>query len=195
MTTDEKVKHFQESTFQTAMKKKEEILKEYNASLQKSFAEHKAEKQEQVRSKIKIETDSIKRENNKELSKAQFEIKKKLSKKHAELIDKLFIELKDQLEQYMCTSQYDQLLISQINKALAFAKDKPITIYIDPADISKQQFLSQATGTPLQISEYGFMGGTRAVIPDSRILIDRSFSKKLEEAKENFTFNGGNLNG
>jgi vacuolar-type H+-ATPase subunit E/Vma4 len=94
----------------------------------------------------------------------------------------------------MDTPAYNQLLIHQINAAKMFAKDQKITIYIDPADSSRRSSLEVATNTLLTVSEYSFIGGTRAIIADKNILIDNSFETKLAEAKVNFLFDGGSCN-
>jgi V/A-type H+-transporting ATPase subunit E len=192
---EEKLQHFQESTLGAAREKSEQMLAEYRESLNQLFETHKAEKQQQMELQLKMETDSIKREYNKIISKEQLEIKKMLTKKQNELKERLFAEVQELLQKYMLTPEYQQLLIMQIKKALEFAGEKPITIYLDPIDAEKLKKLSDITGASLQVSEYGFMGGCRAVITGSHILIDNSFSTKLAEAKENFAFNGGSLNG
>ena len=61
----------------------------------------------------------------------------------------------------------------------------------DPADSSKLPSLSAAVNTTLTLSQYSFMGGTRAVVENRHILIDNSFATKLEEEKAAFTFDGG----
>ena len=95
------------------------------------------------------------------------------------------------LEEYMSTEDYTKLLVKEIKEAVDIAGESDVTIYIDPADSESLSKLEMMTGASLTISEYPFMGGTRAVIRDRNILIDNSFAKKLEEAKENFNFNGG----
>lgn len=191
MTLEEKLQHFQEYTIQDAREKGNQIIEDYIASLDKIFEEHKEKKLRQAQLEIKTETESLKQERNKELSKQHLHIKRKITRKQDELKEKLFVEVKDLLLEFMDTPEYDQLLISQINAAKKFAKDQEIMIYIDPADASKRSSLEVATNTSLTVSKYSFLGGTRATIPDRNILIDNSFETKLAEAKANFIFNGG----
>ena len=82
---------------------------------------------------------------------------------------------------------------AQIKKARDFADGEEIHIYIDPSDKSKQNLLSLHTGCDVRVSEYSFLGGTRAVIASKNILIDNSFETRLKEAEEGFQFVlGGN---
>lgn len=191
LTLEEKLQHFQEFTMEDARKKSSELLDDYNASLEQIFEEHKEKKLRQSQLSIKTETESLKHNRNKEVSKQHLHIRRKITRKQDELKEKLFVEVKDKLGKFTDTPAYNQLLIKQINAAKNFAKDQNITIYIDPADASRRSSLEVATNTLLTVSEYSFIGGIRAVISDKNILIDNSFETKLAEAKANFTFNGG----
>jgi len=191
LTTEEKLKHFEESSMEKAREQSVQMIEEHKAALEKIFKEHKAAKERQAALQIKTEADSLKRANNMALSKEQLQIKREITKKHTELKEKLFIEVQTNLEEYMDTPAYDQLLIKQINDIKKVAGNDHYVIYIDPADSSKQLSLNAATNAQVVISEYSFMGGTRAVLADRHILIDNSFATKLEEAKSAFVFDGG----
>lgn len=191
MTTEEKLSHFQEFTMQDARNKSNALLDEYNSSLEKIFEEHKEHKLRQAQLEIKTETESLERSKNKELSKQNLHIKRKITRKQDELKDKLFVEVRNLLADYMATPEYNELLIKQIKAAKEFANDLDVIIYIDPADSKRLSSLELAANASLTVSEYSFSGGTRAVIPAKNILIDNSFETKLLEVKENFSFNGG----
>ena len=191
MTTEEKLKHFEEASLEQAKSKSITMIHEYKASLQKLVEEHQHMKERQAELQIKTETVSLTRERNKALSKQQIELKRQIKKKQSALKDKLFVEVKTKLEEYMDTPAYQDLLIHQIQDILKYADGSPVTIYIDPDDISKLNSLSAAVNTPLTVSQYSFMGGTRAVLENRHILIDNSFATKLVEEKAAFTFDGG----
>lgn len=191
LTLEEKLQHFQEFTMQDARDKSNQMLDDYYASLDKIFEDHKEKKLRQAQLEIKTETERLKQERNKEVSKQHLHIKRKITRRQEELKEKLFVEVKDLLCNFMESTDYNQLLISQINAAKNFAKDQNIIIYIDPADSSRRTSLEVATNSSLTVSEYSFIGGIRATIPDRNILIDNSFETKLAEAKANFIFNGG----
>ena len=191
MTTEEKLIHFREFTMQDARLKSNKILDEHSASLNYLFEQHKAQKLKEAKLHIKMEIEQLEHDKNKELSRRQIHYRRKISNEQRILKDKLFEEVKQLLDVYMTTPEYDQLLINQIIKAKQYARDEIITIYIDPKDSQKLNNLVEATKTTITISEYPFYGGTRAVIPGRNILIDNSFKTKLEEEKEKFSFNGG----
>ncbi len=188
MTTEEKLKHFLEASIESATNQSTQLIDDYTEALNKIFEDHKADMTRKTDLQIRLGKDSLEREMNKELSREQIRIKRETTKKQTELKDMLFNEVKDLLEEYMSTPEYQELLIRQIKEAAAFAGKDEIVIYIDPADSSELYSLETATHTHLTVSETGFMGGTRAVIKSRNILIDNSFETQLKEAKEAFTF-------
>ena len=194
MTTEEKLKYFEESSLEEARKQASAMIEEYKVNLDKVEKEHKATTLRQSDLQLKTESDNLKRNNNMALSKEQLQIKRKITQKQNELKEKLFVEVKQLLEDYMTTSAYQQLLIKQIKNIQKEAGSGKLILYIDPADSDKRSSLQVATGAPVTVSEYSFMGGTRAVFQDRNILIDNSFASKLEKLKADFSFNGGATN-
>ena len=193
MTTEEKLKHFEEASLESAKVQGANMISEYEAVLAQLEQEHMAMKKRQADLQIKTETDRFMREKNITLSKEQLEIKRLITKKQNELKDKLFSEVLGKLEEFMDTPAYEKLLITQIKNISAMAAKEKVAIYIDPSDASRLPSLSAATNKTLTLSEYSFMGGTRAVLDARHILIDNSFATKLSESKAKFTFTGGNL--
>lgn len=188
MTTEEKLERFQQFCMEDVHARSAKVLDEYTAALEKAFAEHQADAQRHARMQIDTETEKIKRDINRKLSIEQINLKRTLGHKQDELKDMLFVELRDMLANFMETSQYLRLLEKQIKAAIRIAGDEPLIIYMDPADEDKARRLSFDHRALIRISEYSFLGGTRAVIPGKNILIDNSFQTKLAEARENFKF-------
>lgn len=177
------------------------MLDDYMSALEQTFKEHQADATRRAEMQLHQETEKIGREINKKLSIEQIGIKRTLGLKQEELKDKLFVELKDMLANFLETPEYQKLLERQVAKAVEFAGNDPIIIYLDPVDEDKVRMLALHHGkAQIKISEYSFSGGCRAVIPARHILIDNSFQTRLEEARENFHFDlslteGGHVNG
>lgn len=191
MTTEEKLKHFEEAALEEARQKSAKAVEEHRQVLEKLKQDHIDEKNRQAALQIKTETDKLKRANNMAVSKEEIEIKRQISRKHDELKEKLFVEVRQKLDDFMTTSAYQKLLIREIKEVLEVAGEDEVTIYIDPADESMLTSLHAATNTALTLSQYSFGGGIRAVLPSRHILIDNSFSTKLGEIKQDFRFDGG----
>ena len=167
------------------------MLDDYMAALEKSFEEHTADAKRRADMQVAMETEKLEREMNKRLSIAQLDLKREVSHKQEELKDKLFVELKDLLENFMDTADYQRLLECQVKAAKEFAGDAELIIYMDPSDQDKLQRIALHHNATIKVSEYSFMGGTRAVIPAKHILIDNSFETKLKEARHEFKFDLG----
>jgi vacuolar-type H+-ATPase subunit E/Vma4 len=191
MTTEEKLQHFLNSCMEDASTRSEKMLADYQAALEKTFAEHKEDALRRQAMELRTESEKIKREGNKQLSIEHMKLRKTIGDKQEELKDKLFVELKDKLDNFMETSAYHDLLEKQIRAAKEFAGGEEMTIYLDPADEDNLQRLALHHGVDLKISAYSFIGGTRAVIPGKNVVIDNSFASRIAEAKENFRFETG----
>ena len=195
MTTEEKLQHFLEFCMEDARSRSAKMLDEYTAALEQSFSEHQEDAKRRARQQVASESEQIEREINKRLSLEQIGTKREFGKKQDELKEKLFQELQEMVNHFRNTPQYTELIEKEIREAKELAGKEFITIYIDPADEEKIRSLSLPESADIRVSEYSFMGGTRAVIPNRHILIDNSFQTKLAEAKRDFRFNIKDLMG
>lgn len=189
MNTEEKLQHFLDTCMEDARVRSGRMLEEYEAALEKAFQEHQEEAGRHARLQVRQESEKLRREINKTLAVEQIRIRRRLGQKQEELKEKLFVELKDKLANFLETKEYQQLLERQIAAAIRFAGEDEVIIYLDPADEDKMRRLALHHSTAhIRLSEYSFTGGTRAVIPSRHILIDNSFQTRLAEAQEQFHF-------
>ncbi len=195
MTTEEKLQHFLEFCMEDARSRSAKMLDEYTAALEQTFSEHQEDAKRRARQQVASESEQIEREINKRLSLEQIGTKREFGKKQDELKEKLFQELQEMVNHFRNTPQYTELIEKEIREAKELAGKEFITIYIDPTDEEKIRSLSLPESADIRVSEYSFMGGTRAVIPNRHILIDNSFQTKLAEAKRDFRFNIKDLMG
>lgn len=91
----------------------------------------------------------------------------------------------------MKTDEYQDLLVQYIEKAARFAGGESMTIYINPTDAHRKDYLEEHTGMRLTVSKEDFVGGVRAVVHDRNILIDHAFKGALESEYQKFMFKGG----
>lgn len=191
MTIDEKLSHFYDITVEDARAKAAAILEEHKQTLEKMTAERKALSEENVQAQIKAETANARREVNKALSAEQLTIKRDWTKKQNDLKEKIFSEVKELLESFTKTPEYENYLTAKIKEALDFAEDDEISIYLSPEDSSLIKKLQKITDATIQIAKDSFLGGIRATIPHKNILIDHSFAGNFEAAYKEFKFDGG----
>lgn len=191
MTTEEKLKHFQDICMTDARERSARMLDDYMNALETTYEEHAADAKRRAAMQVEAETEKLKREINKRLSIGQLDLKREASRRQEELKDKLFVELRDKLANFMETPDYQHLLERQVKAAKDFAGDEGLVVYMDPSDADKLQRIAMHHGVSIKVSEYSFDGGTRAVLPGKHILIDNSFETKINEARHEFKFDLG----
>ena len=191
MTIDEKLSHFYDVTIEDAQAKAAGILEEHRKALAQMTEKHKADSQENAQVQIKAETANARREINKALSAEQLTIKRDWTKKQNELKEKLFAEVKTQLENFRNTPDYPAYLESKIKEALDFAEQDKINIYISPEDSALLSDLVERTKAFITVSAEDFLGGIKATIPHKNILIDHSFAGNFQAVYKEFKFDGG----
>lgn len=118
MTTEEKLERFQKYCLENARVRSANMLDEYTQALEKTFEEHQADAHRRADMQIKAETQKIQKDINKKLSIEQINLKRTLGHKQDELKDKLFVELRDMLANFMETAEYDRLLDAQVADAV-----------------------------------------------------------------------------
>lgn len=191
MTTEEKLKHFQDICMEDARERSAKMLDDYMNALETAYEEHVADAKRRADMQVAAQTEKLEREINKRLSIGQLDLKREFSRRQEELKDKLFVELRDRLANFMETQDYQRLLDRQVKDAKEFAGDEELIVYMDPSDADKVQRIAMHHNASIKVSEYSFDGGTRAVIPGKHILIDNSFETKLAEARHEFKFDLG----
>ena len=167
------------------------IIKQHEDALLGVFEQHRAELLRQSETRVKAERVGAQQQLNMAMSKAQLELKRELSKTQKELKKELFEEVREVVEEYMKTEEYPRLLISYIEKAARFAGGAAMTIYINPTDADKKEYLEEHTGMALTVSKEDFIGGIRTVVHERNILIDHAFKGAIEHEYRKFLFKGG----
>ena len=191
MTTEEKMERLQAAAMEEARAKANSIVKEHESKLAAVLDQHKEEVKKQNEMRIKAELVSAKQRQNMAVSKAQLELKREYGSRQKELKKELFREIDQKLQEYMKTDDYRDKLVSYIEKAARFAGGEALTIYINPTDADKKEYLEEHTGMKLTISKEDFVGGVRAVITGKNVLIDHAYKGALEREYKAFLFRGG----
>ena len=195
MTQEDKLRNFYDLSIESASRQRDQMLADCRATLEADFEAHRSEKENIVSDRMKSETTALSRELKRDLSDRQNRIRQNLAKRQREVKEEIFANVADKLSAFRKTPEYHTWLFRKVRAALAFAGKEELTIYVDPADEPYTDEIHAVCGVQPVISNVAFGGGIRAVIRSRNILIDNSFATLMAEAKENFTFDGGNLNG
>ena len=120
MTTEEKLKHFQDICMEDARERSARMLDDYMKALEGAYEEHTADARRRADMQVEAETEKLEREINKRLSIGQLDLKREFSRRQEELKDKLFVELRDKLANFMETQEYQRLLDRQVKAVKEF---------------------------------------------------------------------------
>ena len=191
MTINEKLQHFYETTISEIQKKTDAELGEHRKMLRVKIDEHKRMMYQNAEAEVHAETEHVAKEIGMALSSEKMAIRRSVSARQNELADKLFEEVKDHLDAFMSTPDYDDFLVKKINAAIEYAGEDNLYIYLSEGDEARLSSLISRTGFPLQVAKEAFLGGIKAAIPDRNILIDESFQSALSELRKDYILMGG----
>ncbi len=194
LTLEEKIEHLRKATMEDARADGNRILDQHKASIDQIFEDHKETALRQAQLSIKTEENNSKQQQNKVLSTTLVELKREQGRTQSQLKNQLFQKVRNLVDDYMKSPAYADLLVSYMKQAIAFAKDEPLQVYINASDEAKVPYLAKETGITPTISKEDFIGGTRAVLRNSNVLIDRSFASAIADEQDNFFFSGGSSN-
>lgn len=183
--------HLQEAAMLEARTRANTIMKQHETMLRDVLNQHKREAHRQADMRIKAEMINARQQQNMAVSKAQLELKREYGQRQKELKHKLSVEVQEQLQEFMKTDRYRELLAAYIDKAAHFTNGEGLTIYINATDADKKEWLEERTGMELSISKEDFVGGIRAVVKGRNVLIDHAYKGAMEEELQNFMFRGG----
>lgn len=195
MTLQERTEHLKDVAMLEARAQADAIIRQHRAALENINEQHRAEAVRQSETRIKAEETVIRQQFSMATSQAQLEMKREMGRAQKKYKKELFHEVREKLDDFMKTEEYKRVLISYIEKAATFAGGESMTIYINPTDEDKKEYLEEHTGMTLTVSKEDFTGGIRAVIHERNILIDYAFKGSLEREYQKFVFKGGTGSG
>lgn len=188
MENKEKLNIFYTSALEAANKTSSEDMRQFSASMEKRMEEFRKQKKEELTSRYQTEAEKLKRDLNRQVSESVTELKRRLNGRQQEKKEALFDMVSLRLKAYRKTEEYNDYLTAKIRMAKEFARQEAVVIYIDPTDQDRKEFLEQACGCSLTVSQQEFGGGIRAVVRSKNVLIDESFQTKLNQEREAYTF-------
>lgn len=191
MTIEEKVAYLQQTAMEQARIEADSIVREHTSKLERVSEQHKEEARRQAQTRIKAEQITARQKKNMAASQASLELKREYGMKQKQLKKKLFEEVRQMLDEFMKTEEYKDYLVKYIEKAARYANGEEIVIYINPSDEDKKEYLEEHTGVQLTVSKEDFIGGVRSVIRGRNVLIDHAYKGALEQAYQDYEFEGG----
>lgn len=187
--TEKNVREFIEAINRDALdevRRLERESDEYNRiELEKTQDEAKKVLEERNR----VDRAKIKAETNREISRLQFENKKKIIDRRTEIEDKVFKEAEDKLTEFAKSDKYLDFLIKSAQNILKEIGKENVTFFMRESDLSFKEKISEELK-----AEYEFkpdstilIGGLKA--ESKNILADDTLDKRLQNEREWFRMN------
>ncbi len=187
----EKLEKFKRSVFDDVSARADELINETEAECGERIRQAKLEAEELTESKRA----QIDREYQglavRSVSADRLESKRKILLKRESIIDKVFNNVREELEKFMKTADYEKLLIKRVEECAAQYPDKKGEVLIAPKDKSLAPKLT--AGGKFTVKESGSIeiGGVTVVYPEDNLAVDGTFDLKFTQQRQSFVSRSG----
>ncbi len=188
METNEKLDVFYRAAIDAAKEQSAAILQEYEEAYQRELGEYERGKKEEAAGRERARQERVRKEVNRAAAEELTRLRQERSRRQQEKKEELFALAEKKVGEYRKTDAYRGLLLEQIAYAISFAGGEEAEIIIDPGDRAMEAELSKKAGHPLAVAERGFGGGIMARIPGKNVMLDLSFSTRMQREREAFSF-------
>ncbi|MCF0143420.1 MAG: hypothetical protein HUJ75_08605 [Parasporobacterium sp.] len=186
MATQEKLQYFYESALHSIKDYSDLELGKLEESLKQQFEDYKKQAEEDARLRTRLDCDTARRVLLKNFSAELLSLRKEETACRYSIRSKLFEEVEERLAAFRQSGSYAEMLAGCMKKAVEFAGDDEVIIYLDPEDAHLKEQLESQTGIALTISDFAFDGGMQAAVPSRNILIDFSFRSRMQDIRKTY---------
>lgn len=191
----EKLNNFTSLVLKDAQEKRGEILhnieKEYSEKLDEKETELLQNAYENIQQCIR----DAKKEANARVLHSELESKKRLILRREEIIDEVMSSAEKKLHEFAQSNEYEEWLVSTIEKALFEVGKGSKTVYISPEDIKYRERIAkipEMSRLTIEASgEKNFIGGAKVLNTDRKVSVDYSFREMLSDQKQKFLQESG----
>lgn len=189
MRENEKIERFTSYIMSDVSDKKRVIETKVRDKLKKDYEEKELQYLEQAYDIIQTGLKQIDREKNELISKTLMENKVKLLNARNDIVEEVFDKATKKLQAYTKTEEYKKALIGKIADHKKFMGNGKYTIYINYGDKDLYNYLQEAFPEDkvfIERKNIELIGGCRLLNEESKMYVDDTLAKRLEEEKENF---------
>lgn len=187
----QKLEKFKQAVFDEADAKAAEIVNEAKAECDERINEAKREAEENI-SRSKAEADeqynAVKL---RESSSGNLQSRKVVLRSREDLIDRVFDNVRSQLEEYRTTAEYAELMVKRAQEAYELYPDKKGEVRISHKDSALKDKLT--LGGKFTVSETGSIitGGIMVVYAEDNLALDFTFDNELANSRKGFAGRAG----
>jgi len=188
-TENIKLEHFKADIMNDVADKKRVIEERVDTKLKKEYETKELQFLEEAYNIIQSGLKQIDRQKNEVISKTQMENKVKLLHKRKTIIDNVFMKAREEIEKFTKTEEYKKDLIAKIKTHMEFLGEGDYTIYInykDKALYRELQDLFPDANVFIERKYIEMLGGCKLLNNTTKVYLDDSIAKRLEEEEEGF---------
>lgn len=191
-TIQEKLEHFNEVILKDATSERDRILQNMKAEAEKRIDLEKRKFQEQADRFLKKEISLAENEKNNIISRAILEGRQLLMNTREGIINSVFSEVRQILEEFAGSNEYLSYLSASIRKSCIQAGSGELTVYISKRDMEKLSGklenikIELPPSTEFQEINDEVIGGCQVLNKTKNILINNTLIEKLEANREKF---------
>lgn len=187
----EKLEKFKKAIFDEVDAKAQEMISEAEAQREERLAKARHEADGFVQSRIAQINKDCETKAVRELSSESLRAKRNVLLSREGLIDKVFSNVRDKLEEFMKTPEYGKMLAEKIKSCAEKYPDDKGVVYVAFKDEGLCGLLSCGGRYKAQPSETVEVGGAMVVLEDKGIALDYTFDTALSEQRESFARKAG----
>lgn len=194
MNADTKLEKLLSIVLKDAVAEKDKILSDLMQRKEQEYGTRELEILQTAYQKIQKNKAQIEKDCNERVSKTVIEGKQKLFLVREEIVSDVFAAVRNKLESYTKTEEYRKYLHTQLDNALELLGEGRIEVKVTPNDYDLTVRL--CSGRPeitVEKLPESAIGGLTAQNLDKHIMIEETFSSKLEEQKDYFLQESGLL--
>jgi vacuolar-type H+-ATPase subunit E/Vma4 len=194
---DEKLQNFTKTVMMEAAEKRVEIINKAQQEKEKKIEKSEIQALEKAYDEIQKVVRKAIKEKNEKISRTLIGSKKTLFIKRQEVIDEIFHELINEIENIKNEDRYFDFLLKKVFEGISQAGEGYIEIFVDSSD---EKSISQIhekikekydTDIKILVDDEKIIGGCKVLNKDKNILIDNSLKSSINEEREKFLKNSG----
>lgn len=187
----QKLEKFKQAVFDEADAKAAEIVNEAKAECEERIKDAKREAEENI-TKSKAEADEqFNIRMLRESSSGNLQSRKVVLRSREDIIDRVFDNVRAQLEDYRKTAEYEALMIKRAREAYELYPDKKGEVRISPKDSALKDKLTLDGRFTVSETRSIITGGIMVVYAEDNLALDFTFDNELANSRKGFAGRAG----
>lgn len=137
---------------------------------------------------IRLESEAIRAQANRDSAQLETALRAELAAERARITQEVFDAARKKLEAFTKTTAYRDFLLRSAADIRRHYADKPVTVYLMPADLPAREAVLALLGSDGAVEEDAsiLIGGCKAASPDTALRIDDTLDARLDGLKQEF---------